>query len=82
MRLSDRCNFPCATTPECLAFEIGETVETPFTGSWTRHRIVERFRSKHGQSGVVYRVDPPVHPNIGSAKMDAAWFRKPQESTS
>lgn len=80
MRAADCCDWPGETTPECLAFEIGDEVETPFTGEWTRHRVVGRFRTKFSKSKVVYVVDPPVHPatRMLSGKMDAAWFRRPE----
>lgn len=82
MRSSDCCDWPGVTTPECLEFNIGEEVETPFTGVWTRHRIVGRFRTKFSQSKVVYILDPPVHPatKVLGGKIDAAWFRRPTET--
>lgn len=79
MRAADCCDWHRKTVPECLEFKVGEEVETPFSGEWTRHRIVARFRTKYSQSKVVYVVDPPVHmaTKIMDGKMDAAWFRRP-----
>lgn len=79
MRPSECCGWEGKTTPECLAFNIGDEVETSFSGKWTKHRIVARFRTKYSQSRVVYIVDPPVHQatSITGGKIDAAWFRSP-----
>lgn len=78
MKPDECCGWPGKTTPECLEFDIGDEVETPFSGEWTRHKVVARFRSKFFQSKVCYIVEPRV-PKQGlmlGGKMDAAWFRK------
>ncbi len=82
MRPADCCDWPGKTTPECLEFRVGEEVETPFSGAWTRHRVTARFRTKYSQSKVVYVVEPPVHmaAAINGGKMDAAWFRRPTDT--
>jgi len=81
VRAADCCGWHRKTVPECLDFKVGDEVETPYAGQWTRHRITARFRTKYSQSKVVYVVDPPVHMStqINGGKIDAAWFRKPTE---
>lgn len=75
MRPEDCCGWAGETTPECLEFEVGATVETPFSGEWTRHKVVERYKTRVHQSKVAYVVSPPV-PKSSLKKIDAAWFRK------
>lgn len=59
------------------AFEIGDVVETDFSGKVTRHIIAERFKSRNCQSGVTYKVTPAVPKSGGKdAMMDHYWFKK------
>jgi hypothetical protein len=59
------------------AFQVCDVVETDYSGKATRHIIWERFLTRNGQSGVCYRVVPPVNKSGGKrAKIDHGWFRR------
>jgi hypothetical protein len=59
------------------AFEACDVVETDFSGKITRHIIAERFLVRNSQTGVCYRVVPPV-PKAGGAtsKIDHGWLTR------
>lgn len=76
MRPEDCCGWHCKTTPECIGHQVGDRVETPFSGQWTQHTVVGRYKRKACQSGIVYEVMPPV-PKSSGGRLDAAWFRRP-----
>ena len=58
------------------AFSVLDVVETDFSGPFTRHVVVERFKSRNCQSGVTYNVLPPVPKSGGkTAMLDHYWFR-------
>lgn len=59
------------------AFELGDVVETDFSGELTKHIITDRFLSHGSQSGVVYRLHPAVPKSGGKAsKIDHGWFKR------
>jgi hypothetical protein len=71
------------------AFKVGEAVYTDFSGRITHHRITHIEFSKMSQTGVRFRLAPPVPgsefvaddpgrgPKVhGTVLIDSAWFRK------
>lgn len=61
-------------------FEIGDRVATEFSGATSVHEIVARWRARNCQSGILYRVTPPVPRSGGArARIDHDWFRRVSE---
>ncbi len=59
------------------AFDVRDVVATDFSGRVTQHVILERYVTRNSQSGVLYRVAPPVPKSGGpDAKIDHAWFTR------
>lgn len=59
------------------AFELGDVVETDYSGKVTRHIVTNRFLTRNSQSGVTYTLYPAVPKSGGKdAKIDHGWFRR------
>lgn len=59
------------------AYELGDVVETDYSGKVTRHIITDRFLVRNSQTGVCYRVHPAVPKSEGKqAKIDHGWFTR------
>lgn len=59
------------------AFEQLDVVETDYSGKITRHTIMGRFKTRNSQTGVTYKVVPPVPKSSGKdARIDHGWFRR------
>lgn len=53
--------------------QAGTIVTTSYSGRITRHKIVSRTEKWPCDSGVMFRVDPPV-PKSGGGWIDSSWF--------
>ena len=61
------------------AFQVGDAVETDYSGSATRHIIKARFKVRNSQSGVMYEVTPRVPKSFDkdhqNPRLDHGWLR-------
>jgi hypothetical protein len=57
-------------------FQVGDNVKTNFNGRVTAHTITHVSVERNCQSGVTYRVDPPLHgdEHPESGWIDQGWF--------
>lgn len=54
---------------------VGVRAQTKVTGVITEHRIVERRWGGNSQSGILFRLDPPIPAGgVLDAWVDADWF--------
>jgi hypothetical protein len=59
------------------AFNVLDVVETDYSGKVTSHIVMGRFRSRNCETGITYRVIPPVPKSSGrDAKIDHNWFKR------
>jgi hypothetical protein len=54
--------------------QVGDEAYTDYKKGWTWVRIIERIENTKSQSGICFRVDPPLEPNDPKARYDADWF--------
>ena len=65
---------------EGLKLQVGDSALTDYRRGTTRVRIIERIEGTKTQSGVCYRVLPPLDLNHPEAMFDSDWFEPvPQE---
>lgn len=62
----------------CKNLKVGDKVVTDYSGRITPHVITERDTWKPSQSGVLFKVKPPVPKSSGSW-MDSGWFLPAEE---
>lgn len=59
------------------AFELGDVVETDYSGKLTRHIVTNRFLTRNSQGGVTYTLLPAVPKSGGKeARIDHGWFKR------
>jgi hypothetical protein len=54
--------------------QVGDYATTDFKGAPPLVKIIERIERSGSQSGVCFRVDPPLEKNDPHGRYDADWF--------
>lgn len=56
------------------SLKVGDEALTDFNRGWTLVRIIERIDGTKSQSGIQFRVDPPLRGRDKATLYDADWF--------
>ena len=57
--------------------QIGDSAKTDYNGSWSAVSIIDRDDTRkrgHSQSGILFRVNPPLRNGTAQSWYDADWF--------